>query len=110
MRYEIKEGNPADCPKRPCVIHAYENNELMATYNGFDNPRRGTWALYPKKRYALPDGAKFEKITKSERDVHLPRPKMELKPAPAAKPVTNAAPKAKAWWTLPDPEGQMKLV
>ena len=56
MRYEIKEGHPADCPKRPCEIGAYENNELMATYNGFYDPRRGTWVLYPKKRYALPDG------------------------------------------------------
>ena len=119
MQYEIIKGHPSE---RECVIGAYEAYELMATYRGFYDPRRGTWRLYPIRRYAMPAGAEMKKLVLTERDVRLPKPKMEAKdvgaespgwcatPSRSARLEKKAVPKTKAWWTLPDPEGQLELL
>ncbi len=119
MQYEILKGHPSE---RECVIGAYEAYELMATYRGFYDRRRCSWTLYPLRRYALPLGVEFKKITLSERDVHLPKPKMEAKdvgaesprwcatPSRSARSVKKDTEKTKAWWALPDPEGQLELL
>ena len=104
MMYEIIKGHPTD---RECVIGAYEAYELMATYLGYYNQRFGTWTLYPLKRYALPTETEMKRFVVTERAVHLPKARTEEKLAGAQK---KGEPKAKAWWALPEPEGQMKLV
>lgn len=107
MFYEILKGQPS---AGKCEIGAYEDNELMATYDGYYDWKKCTWKLYPKKRYALPLGQAFGAITLTERDVHVrravPPPKAIVEKVSEA---VKAEPKTKAWWALPDPEGQMKL-
>ncbi len=130
MEYEIIKGHPAD---RECVIGAYEACELLATYRGYYDWRRRAWTLYPIRRYALPLEVGMKKMTLSERDVHLKKETLSvtcgdssLRDAKhldgralggcsvgadsiSARSETKAEPKGKAWWTLPDPDGQMKL-
>lgn len=110
MEYEIIKGHPTD---RECVIGAYEECELMATYRGFYDWRAHAWKLYPLRRYALPREIEFKKMTLSERDVHMKKAPLPVRgveaPPPTGRQNVSAEPKTKAWWALPDPEGQMKL-
>jgi hypothetical protein len=104
MKYEIIKGHPSE---RECVIGAYEACGLMATYRGYYDQRFGTWTLYPLKRYALPAETEMKKFVVTEKAVHLPKARVEEKLAVAQK---KDEPKAKAWWALPDPDGQMELL
>ena len=108
MIYEIHSGTPAS---GKCEIRAYDESwELMASYHGYYDWRARAWKLYPLRRYALPQEVAFKKLTLSERDVRYPAPKMKVGADPvSARSEKKAESKQKAWWTQPDPEGQIRI-
>ena len=96
--YEVISGIPG---QGRCKIVYHPEVDLYVYYHGYYYPNNDSWKLYSYP--GTPEKYRRHGMIVRVADVSY---KPEKKPA-EKKPET---PKQKPWWTLPDPEGQIKLI
>ena len=102
MEYVITSGVPG---KGPCAVTGFDGMGTYIYYRGWFDPQKEMWRLYP-----MADTPREHRavVTAGIHQVRLAVPKKQHE---KKKPQTEREDeKPKAWWTLPDPEGQISIL